>query len=121
MGQTITPTELIGRTVAALVELPACVAGSSVAAETYGLPLGQFADVDVFCYTQEAMMVGVARLQAAGYKIEDRHARVWDRWLKFGISKWHTNSIKMHAPDGAEVNLIVKKTNGQVLSSLSSV
>ena len=55
MTELMTPTELIGSVAQQLTALPACIAGSAVAAELCGLPLGQFADVDVFCYSDAAM------------------------------------------------------------------
>ena len=76
MAELMTPTELIGLATQELTALPACIAGSAVAAETYGLPLGQFADLDVFCYSAAAVIVGAMRLMAAGFEIEERHARV---------------------------------------------
>ena len=72
MAELMTPTELIGLATQELTALPACITGSAVAAETYGLPLGQFADLDVFCYSAEAVIVGAMRLMAAGFEIEER-------------------------------------------------
>lgn len=121
MAELMTPTELIGLATQELTALPACIAGSTVAAETYGLPLGQFADLDVFCYSSEAMIVGAMRLMAAGFEIEERHSRVWHRWIKYGISGWHTNSLKLMTGDGVELNLIYKKVNRHPLTSLAAV
>ena len=108
MAELMTPTELIGQATQELTALPACIAGSAVAAETYGLPLGQFADLDVFCFSSEAMIVGAMRLMASGFQIEERHSRVWHRWIKYGISGWHTNSLKLENAQGLDVNLIYK-------------
>ena len=121
MTELMTPTELIGSVAQQLTALPACIAGSAVAAELHGLPLGQFADVDVFCYSDAAMVAGAMRLMQAGFELEDRHSRVWHRWIKYGMSGWHTNSLKLLSPDGAEVNLVYKKINRHPLTSLSAV
>ena len=121
MTELMTPTELIGSVAQQLTALPACIAGSAVAAEVYGRPLGPFADVDVFCYSDSAMIVGTMKLLQAGFEVEDRHTRVWHRWVRYGMSAWHTNSLKLLSPDGAEVNLVYKKTNKHPLTSLSAV
>ena len=121
MLDLMTPTEAIGRAQAELTALPACIARSAVSAETYGLPLGKFSDVDVFCFTPEALMVGAQRLIHAGFTLDDRHERVYYRWLKYGMSSWHTNSLKFHDDDQLEVNLIFKSVNRNPLTSLSQV
>ena len=119
---TLIPSEAIGVVAQEITALPACIAGSAVSAETYGLPFGQFSDVDVFCFSKEALISTVQRLLAAGFTVDDRHARVWHRWLKYGIGSWHTNSLKMHDPTGdIETNLIFKVTNKIPLTSLSDV
>ena len=121
MTELMTPTELIGSVAQQLTALPACIAGSAVAAELHGLPLGQFADVDVFCYSDAAMLAGAMRLMQAGFELEDRHSRVWHRWIKYGVSGWHTNSLKLMTGDGVELNLIYKKVNRHPLTSLAAV
>ena len=119
---TLIPSEAIGVVAQEITALPACIAGSAVSAETYGLPFGQFSDVDVFCFSKEALISTVQRLLAAGFTVDDRHARVWHRWVKYGIGTWHTNSLKMHDPTGdIETNLIFKVTNKIPLTSLSDV
>lgn len=119
---TLIPSEAIGVVAQEITALPACIAGSAVSAETYGLPFGKFSDVDVFCFSKEALISGVQRLLAADFTVDDRHARVWHRWLKYGVGGWHTNSLKMHDPTGdIETNLIFKVTNKIPLTSLSDV
>ena len=56
------PAEVMAEVQDALTTLPACLAGSVVSAETYGLPLASTSDVDVFCYNEAALFVGVQRL-----------------------------------------------------------
>lgn len=120
MTAALSPTAAIEQVMDAVGVLPAALAGSAPSAETYGLSLGQFSDIDVFTFTPEAMMVGAQRLLHAGGSIDDRHARVWHRWLTYGVSSWHTNSLKMHLGD-LEVNFIYKSTNRHPLTSLSQV
>ena len=104
----LTPTEAIAHVSQPLAGFPACIAGSAVAAETYGLPLGDKADVDVFCYSDLALVAATQRLIDSGFQLEDRFARAWERWLRYGFRNWHTNSIKFHDPSGLEVNLVYK-------------
>ena len=56
-----------------------------------------------------------------GYTLDDRFARVWVRWLKFGFTHWHTNSIKLESPSGLEVNVIFKLVDGHPTTSMSQV
>lgn len=118
------PAEVMAEVQDALTTLPACLAGSVVSAETYGLPLASTSDVDVFCYNEAALFVGVQRLLDHDFYLEERHAKVWHRWLAYGFARskmWHTNSIKLISPLGREVNLIHKLLGRQPLSSLSQV
>lgn len=122
MTELMSPTELISTVSSIVARLPACIAGSSVAAEAYGLPLGRYADLDVLCFTPEALVLGVERLRQAGFEIEERYTRVWARWLKYGMKGWHTNSLKMLDPvTGAEVNLVYKLVGKKPLNTLAQV
>ena len=118
---TITPHEAITQVMSSLEGQPACIAGSAVAAEIYGLPFAETSDVDVFCYSEQSMISTVQRLISNGYTFDDRYIRVWDRWLLFGTMSWHTNSVKLNAPLGHEVNVVHKLTGKQSLRSLSAV
>lgn len=100
--------------------LPACVAGSSVAIEEAGLP-AVGADVDVFCYTDSAFFTGINMLLHAGAELDERNTKLYSRWLRYGLGRWHTNSIKFHLPDGSEVNLVYKIVGSHPVSSLSAV
>lgn len=117
----LTPGEAIAHVSQPLATLPVCIAGSVVAAETYGLALHTTSDVDVFCYTEQSLIAGVQRMLSAGFTLNDRFTRVWDRWLKFGMRGWHTNSIKLDDPSGLEVNLVHKLVGKHPLSSMSAV
>lgn len=115
------PEDVITEVRDVLHGLPACIAGSTVAAYIYDLPLGQAADVDVFAYTEYSLVTGIEKLSHAGWSFNDRFERVWARWMNFGLHGWHTNSMKMVSPTGVETNLVYKKTGGNALSSLAAV
>ena len=121
MAVHLSPTEAIGQVLTPLTALPACVAGSAVASETYGLDLSDSSDVDVFCYTEQALIAGIERLLHAGFTLDDRFGRVWERWLRYGLRGWHTNSMKLHSPAGLETNLVYKLVGKHPLTSLSQV
>lgn len=116
------PADLVGQVVQDLGSLPACVAGSVVAAEAYDLPVGDNSDIDVFCYTPEVMISAATRLRFLDYEVSERMERAWVRFLRYGLRSWHTNSFKLtHPTTGVEVNLVYKQSNKQPLSSLSAV
>lgn len=121
---TLTPDQVIKRVAAPLAGLPACIAGSTVAAQVYDLPMSEHSDIDVFCYSEQTLMVAIQRMLAEGFTFNDRFERVWDRWLKFGFNNWHTNSMKLEGPkslDFVEVNLVYKLVARHPLTSLSAV
>ena len=121
MLSLIDPDEAIEQVREPLTTLPACIAGSVVAARTYSLPLSDSSDVDVFCYSEQALIAGIERLLHAGFTLNDRFERVWDRWLKFGLRGWHTNSMKLHSPLGLETNLVFKTVGGNPVTTLAAV
>lgn len=98
---------------------PVFLAGSLVAAETYGLT--GYHDVDLFCPTPQVFISLGTKLQMQGFKLDDRFSRAWVRWLKYGFKSWHTNSLRLEAPDGTEWNLVYKLTDGHPTTSLSQV
>lgn len=116
-----TPSEAIASVSEALGVLPACIAGSTVAAETYGLPLHASSDLDVFCFSEQALVVGAQRLLNKDFTLSERFERVWQRWLRYGLQGWHTNSLKLLSPDGIETNLVYKLVGKHPLTSLASV
>lgn len=124
MASTLRPSVVIGAVAKPLAGLPACIAGSTVAAELYNLPLQKTSDVDVFCFTEQALITAMEKLANAGFTLNERFDRVRDRWLKYGLRNWHTNSIKFDAPsryDFIEVNLVFKLVGGNPLNSLAAV
>lgn len=98
---------------------PVFMAGSLVAADTYGF--GDYHDVDLFCPTGEVLISAGRHLLANDYKLDPRFERVWYRWLKMGFNKWHTNSLRLHSPSGVETNLVFKLTDGHPTTSLAQV
>jgi len=103
-----------------LTGLPVYLAGSLVAEETYGLS-DAHDDVDLFCSTDYVLIAAVQQLLHNGYKLDDRFSRVWERWLKYGFKKWHTNSIKLEGAGGTKINLVYKLQDGHPTTSLGQV
>ena len=120
--RSLTTEAAIAVVAAPLTGLPACIAGSSVAALVYDKPLGENADIDVFCYTEEALIAAMTILRAnLHFNLNERYDRVYGRWLKFGLKNWHTNSIKFDCIYGFQVNLVYKMTGSIPNNSLASV
>lgn len=117
----LNPVQALDLVTPHLKGLPACIAGSTVAAMIYDLPLADTADLDVFCYSSTAMIAGAQKLQACGFTLNPRFERVWERWLCYGFNRWHTNSIKFDGPEGIEVNVVHKLQGGHPTSSLAQV
>ena len=102
--------------------MPACIAGSVIAANVYDLPLSQQSDIDVFCYSDHAVIAATQKLLNTGFQLDERFSKVWARWLRWGFKSWHTNSIKLFDPtSGMEVNLVYKLLGGHPVTSLSMV
>jgi hypothetical protein len=99
---------------------PVFLAGSLVAEQAYG-KANSHADVDLFCPTSQVLIATGQRLLDNGYKFDDRFDRVWVRWLKYGFKSWHTNSLRLHSPNGMETNLVYKLTDGHPTTSLAQV
>lgn len=115
----LTPTEAIGETAALLKGQPVFLAGSAVAAETYGKPV--FGDVDLFTPSMNVLISTVQIMLDNGYTLDDRFDRVWHRWLRYGTKKWHTNSIRLHSKRDVPINVVFKLVDGHPTTSLSQV
>lgn len=98
---------------------PVFMAGSLVAAETYGLT--DYHDVDLFCPTGQVLVSTGQKLLCNGFTLDDRMSRTWYRWLRYGFKTWHTNSLRITSPGGIEYNLVYKLTEGHATTSLSQV
>lgn len=96
------------------------MAGSCVAAQTHGLPDG-YSDLDLFVPTEQVLISTVTTLLANGYVMDDRFSRVWERWLRYGMRGWHTNSMKLESLNGLEVNVVYKIVDGHPTTSLAQV
>lgn len=96
------------------------LAGSLVAEETYGMS-NAHSDVDLFCPTSQVLIAVGQKLIDHGYTMDDRFARVWVRWLRYGFKSWHTNSLRLMSPLGVETNLVYKLVDGHPTTSLSQV
>ena len=114
---------LLQRVADRLGQLPACLAGSGPAFEYYDLDMPSRSDIDVFCFTQEAVMAGAERLLAdPAFQLGDRAERVYARWLKYGMGTWHTNSLKLvDTSTSREVNLVYKTVGKHPAASASQV
>ena len=115
-----TASQSIGEVLRLLRGSPAYLAGSLVAEHTYNLSDAHH-DCDIFTPSAGSIFSIVQKLIDNGYTLDDRYARVWVRWLKFGFKHWHTNSIKLESPSGLEVNVIFKLVDGHPTTSMSQV
>lgn len=99
---------------------PVFLAGSLVAADTYGMS-NAFTDVDLFCPNGNVLVAIGQKMLDNGYTFVDRFDRVWARWLRYGFKTWHTNSLKLMSPGGIEHNLVYKLADGHPTTSLAQV
>lgn len=113
-----TADEAVTAVINLLAGIPAAIAGSVMAAQYYGKD--EFSDVDVFCYTPEAIILAAERLRVGGAVIWPRHERMLRRWHKYELGNWHTNSIKFHLDD-IEINLIYKTIGRHPVRSSAQV
>jgi hypothetical protein len=98
---------------------PVFMAGSCVAAQTYGND--GWSDLDLFVPTQNVLIATIQTLLNHGYTIDDRFERVWIRWLKYGTKSWHTNSMRLHSVNDVETNVVFKLVDGHPTTSLGQV
>lgn len=113
------PSDAIAETKKPLRGMPVNLAGSCVAAETYGL--SDWADLDGFVPSEQMLIATVQTLLDVGYTMNERFDRVWYRWLRYGLKGWHTNSMKLHSPSDVEVNIVYKVVDGHAATSLAQV
>lgn len=99
---------------------PAFLAGSLVAEDEYGLTAAH-SDIDIFCPTGNVLVSTAEHLLHEGYTLDDRFARVWERWLRYGFKTWHTNSLRLVSPSGEETNLVYKLADGHPTTSVAQV
>lgn len=111
--------DAIDATVADVYKMPVFMAGSAMAARAAGNE--GYSDIDLFTPTQQVLVSTVQHLIDLGYTIDDRFDRVWHRWLRYGMKKWHTNSMRLHSKQDVEVNVVYKLTDGHPTTSLAQV
>lgn len=99
---------------------PVFLAGSLVAADTYGVP-SNGNDVDLFCPTPEAVISVARYLLTNGFTLDERMSRTYERWISWGMGSWHTNSLKLMSPGGIEYNLVYKTQGRHPVSTLAMV
>jgi hypothetical protein len=99
--------------------MPVYIAGSCVAAHTYGKP--DYSDLDVFVPSQPVLFATVQSLLDSGYVPAARFDRVWARWLRYGLKGWHTNSMRLESRTGVETNVVFKVVDGHPTTSLAQV
>lgn len=105
----------------------ACIAGSAVAAQEYGL-VHSYDDLDVFAYGNSSLISIGNTLIERGFRFaSDNEAMKWDRWLAWDLNiGWRTNSVKLvgHVNAGVEdyeVNVVYKTFEKQPVKRLSLV
>jgi hypothetical protein len=113
------PYEAIAEASSVLAGTAGWIVGSVVAADEYRCT--SYGDVDVFVPTEGVLYSTVQKLLDRDYRPLPRYDRVWERWLKWGIKSWHTNSIKLVSPNGVETNAVFKVADGVRLNRMSSV
>lgn len=106
-----------------VAKLPVYIAGSAAASAMPGAPNAYaYDDIDLWFPSPLALVAGAERLKAAGFVVEDRHARVYERWMKQGMSrKWHTHSLKLTNAQGIIANCVFKSVDGHPATSAAQV
>lgn len=121
MSAVIDADKAIGAVGSVLAGLPAYIAGSSAAsAQPHAPSPTAYSDIDVFFSSESGIIAGAQRLLNAGFTIDQRHQRVWYRWLKHGLGKWHTHSLKL-SKGGIDANLVFKIVDGHATTSAAQV
>jgi hypothetical protein len=120
MTPTSTPDQALAGILRSLHGMPVFVAGSCVAAQAHAMP-ASWSDLDVFVPTEQVLIATVQSLLSEGYVIHDRFDRVWQRWLRYGLKGWHTNSMRLQSLTGVETNVVYKITEGHPTTSLAQV
>lgn len=115
------PDAAIAEALGLLRGTPVFLAGSCVAAEVAGKGADGFSDLDLFVPTQHVLISTIQNLLCHGYTMDDRFARVWHRWLKYGLKGWHTNSMRLHSKQDVETNVVYKMVDGHPTTTLAQV
>lgn len=103
-----------------------CIAGSAVAAETYGLH-ESYDDIDIFAYGNSSMISIATLLLTNGFTFSSDNERMkFERWLSWDLNiGWRTNSVKLKGSvatnEEYEVNVVYKTFEKQPVKRLSLV
>lgn len=105
----------------------ACLAGSAIAAQEYGL-VHSYDDLDVFAYGNSSLISIANTLIERGFRFaSSNEAMKWDRWLAWDLNiGWRTNSVKLVGSvdpsiEDYEVNVVYKTFEKQPVKRLSLV
>jgi hypothetical protein len=117
----VQPDAAIAEAYGLLRGTPVFIAGSCVAADVYSKGEDGFSDLDIFTPTEQVLISTVQTLIGYGYTMDDRFARVWHRWLKYGLKGWRTNSMRMFSRSDMETNVIFKIADDHATTTLAQV
>lgn len=105
----------------------ACIAGSAVTAQEYGL-VHSYDDIDIFAYGNSSLISIANTLLERGFCFGSDNERMkWDRWLAWDLNiGWRTNSVKLvgridQSIEPYEVNVVYKTFEKQPVKRLSLV
>jgi hypothetical protein len=77
--------------------------------------------VDIFVPTEGLLFTTIKSLLMQGAVPIENFDRIWHRWQRYGLRRWHTNSMRVETSSGIEVNVVYKLTDGHPTTSLSQV
>lgn len=101
-------TKAVTKTQALFDGRPGILAGSSIAAVANGLEDIDVHDVDIFCPSQMALAANIEYALSLGFRLEEKDARMWARWMHQGAGSFHVHSMNMQHDDGLRVNFVYK-------------
>lgn len=112
--------EVVRHTVLGYFGFNASFAGSVVSAQQYGKP-DSWGDVDIFAHNQFELVRMVEYSLCNDWEFAtDKDAKTWNRWMRFGMSNFRTNTI--HLTNGEwDMNLTYKTYEGSPVRSLAQV
>jgi hypothetical protein len=105
-----------------VVGFPVFIAGSAPAlVANPALDQLGYDDIDIFVSEPMNLIAAIERLRHEGYLPDgERFERTYHRWLRKGIGRWQTNSMKLSG-HGHTVNVVYKLTDGHPITSLAQV
>lgn len=78
-------------------------------------------DLDWFVPTPESLMSVTQLLLSNGGVPVGRYARIWERWNKFGIGNFWTNSMQVQMLNGLEINIVYKTVQRKPIRNTADV